>query len=117
MLSSQKPNHFQPTFAQQLPRIALLSILTLSLVVFSPLVGVLELHHLLGAADQDGHQHSASDLCSWVQSHASSSIAAFAVVWMSQPIAPIPETPYRDRLVLRLVQTDLAARGPPSLSL
>src|SRR5205823_10180632 len=106
-----------PIIARQLSSIVLLVVLSFSLVVFPPLVGVLELHHSLGDGDQDGHQHSAYDLCSWVQSHASSSVAVCVVVWMSQPIAPTPETPYRDRLVPRLLQTDLAARGPPSLSL
>ena len=117
MLSSQKSNHCQPTFARQLPRIALLSILTLSLVVFSPLVGVLELHHLLGDADQDGHQHSPADLCSWVQSHTSSSVAACAVIFASQPLAPESETPYKDRVVQRLLLPDVSSRGPPGLSL
>jgi hypothetical protein len=56
-------------------------------------------------------------LCSWVQSHASSSLAACAVILASQPLAPESETPYQDRLVQRLLPTDVSSRGPPTLSL
>jgi hypothetical protein len=92
-------------------------ILGLSLVAFPPLAATLELHHALGEADQDGHQHSASDLCSWVQSHASSSIVGRAPALVSQPAAPAPETPCGDRLVEHLLLTTLPARAPPALSL
>jgi hypothetical protein len=92
-------------------------VLGLSLVVFPPLAATLELHHVLGEADQDGHQHSASDLCSWVQSHASSSTVVGAPTLVSQPAAPAPETPCGDRLVEHLLLTTLPARAPPALSL
>src|SRR5712664_1140114 len=48
----------------------LLALLGVCLLAFPSLAATLELHHALGEADQDGHQHSAADLCSWVQSHA-----------------------------------------------
>ena len=44
--------------------VPLVLILALSLVAFAPLAATLELHHALGEADEDGHQHSAADLCS-----------------------------------------------------
>jgi hypothetical protein len=89
-------------------------ILALSLVVFAPLAATLELHHALGEADEDGHQHSAADLCSWVQSHTSSSAADCAPVLASQPAQPAPETPYHDRLIEHLLLADLPARAPPA---
>ena len=95
----------------------LLAVLGLSLLAFAPLAATLELHHALGEADQDGHQHSAADLCSWVQSHTSSSIVGCTPVLASQPAAPAPETPYSDRLVEHLLLTTLPARAPPPLSL
>jgi hypothetical protein len=30
-------------------------------------------HHALAAADHDGHEHSAADLCQWVQEHTATS--------------------------------------------
>ena len=97
------------------PIALLILVLGLSLVAFAPLAATLELHHTLGEADEDGHQHSAADLCSWVQSHASSSLFACAVILISQPATPYAQTPYKDRLVQHHFATDVPARGPPSL--
>ena len=91
----------------------LVAVLGLCLLAFAPLVATLELHHQLGEADQDGHQHSAADVCSWVQSHVSSSIAGCAPVLASQPAAPAPETPHQDRIVEHLLLVNLPARAPP----
>src|SRR2546428_5435267 len=90
----------------------LLGVLGLCLLAFSPLAATLELHHALGEADQDGHQHSAADLCSWVQSHTSSSVVGDAPVLPSQPTVTALQTPYSDRLVEHLLLTTLPARAP-----
>src|SRR5437667_4771390 len=95
----------------------LLVVLGLCLLAFPPLAATLELHHALGEADQDGHQHSAADLCSWVQSHTSSSVIGDAPVLAVQPSEPTTETPYHDHFVPRLLLTDLPARAPPAQTL
>jgi hypothetical protein len=92
----------------------LIAVLGLCLLTFAPLAATLELHHQLGEADQDGHQHSAADVCSWVQSHFSSSIVGCAPILASQPAAPAPETPYHDRIVEQLLLVNLPARAPPA---
>ncbi len=94
--------------------LSLISVLGLCLLAFPPLAATLELHHALGEADQDGHQHSAADLCSWVQSHVSSSIVGCAPALISQPAAPALETPYVDRLIEHLLLTTLPTRAPPT---
>ncbi|MBD0315979.1 MAG: hypothetical protein ICV75_04730 [Nitrospiraceae bacterium] len=48
--------------------------LILLLLVMAPFAVALEIHHALAAADHDGHEHSATDLCQWVQHHTSGSI-------------------------------------------
>lgn len=48
--------------------------LTLILLALAPFASALEIHHELAAADQDGHQHSDSDLCQWVQHHTGHSL-------------------------------------------
>jgi len=87
--------------------------LVVALLAFPPLAATLELHHALGEADQDGHQHSAADLCSWVQSHTSSSDVGCAPVPASQPAQPARATPHHDRIVEHLLLVNLPARAPP----
>lgn len=99
---------------KRLPIVLIVALLGLSLLAFAPLAATLELHHQLGEADQDGHQHSAADLCSWVQSHVSSSIVGCAPILASQPAQPALETPYQDRLVEHLLLANLPARAPPA---
>ena len=93
--------------------VPLFLLLALSLVAFAPLAATLELHHQLGEADEDGHQHSTADLCSWVQSNVSSSIGGCAPILASQPAVPALETPYHDRIVEHLLLANLPARAPP----
>lgn len=81
-----------------------------ALLALAPFGAALEVHHFLGAADADGHQHSDSDLCQWVQAHAGSSVLAvvptltrsLTVVfepWAATPLhyasAPRPNAPPR----------------------
>jgi len=44
------------------------------LLALAPFAVALEVHHELAAADTDGHQHSDTDLCQWVQHHTSNSL-------------------------------------------
>ena len=98
---------------KRLPIFLVVALLGFCLLAFPPLAATLELHHALGEADQDGHQHSAADLCSWVQSHTSSSDVGCAPVPASQPAQPALETPHHDRLVEHLPLVNLPARAPP----
>lgn len=50
--------------------------LTGVLLAMAPFAVALEVHHELAAADTDGHQHSDTDLCQWVQHHTSNSLQA-----------------------------------------
>lgn len=88
-------------------------IVALVLVTLAPFAAVLEIHHVLAEADQDGHQHSDTDLCQWVQHHTGSSMLVCAPAVEShvtleehqfQP-PPIP-------LSVRLVQAG-SSRAPP----
>src|SRR3989304_2292448 len=91
---------------KRLPIVLVVALLGFCRLAFPPLAATLELHHQLGEADQDGHQHSAADLCSWVQSHVSSSVVGCAPVPASQPAQPAPEATYQDPLVEHLLLTD-----------
>ena len=97
------------------PSYLLIAALAVCLIALPPFIATLELHHQLGDADQDGHQHSAADLCSWVQSHASSSVTDCVLVLVSRPAIPEPKAAYQEYLVHHLLLTEIPARAPPSL--
>lgn len=59
---------FSPKFG------AIIGVLALVLLVSVPTGPALEIHHLFGEADHEGHHHSDFDLCQWVQSHTASSL-------------------------------------------
>jgi hypothetical protein len=44
------------------------------LLSLAPFAVAQDVHHELAAADTDGHEHSDTDLCQWVQHHTAGSI-------------------------------------------
>jgi len=87
----------------------------LAVVVIAPFVAVLEIHHALAAVDHDGHEHSDSDLCQWVQHHAGSSVqpvvpSASCLQAVSQHQLPLPGILSSSGLI-----TLGPARAPPAL--
>jgi len=83
------------------------------LLALAPFAVALEVHHELAAADYDGHQHSDTDLCQWVQHHTGTSLTAdapaphvlYVPVQWSHPVSQIP-------LALNLPGS-AAPRAPP----
>jgi hypothetical protein len=67
---------FTGQFGRWLLRSALPLALAGVLLALAPFAVALEVHHELAAADTDGHQHSDTDLCQWVQHHTSNSLQA-----------------------------------------
>ena len=48
--------------------------LILLLLALAPFAVAQDVHHELAVADTDGHEHSDTDLCQWVQHHTSCSL-------------------------------------------
>lgn len=48
--------------------------LVLLLFIAAPFAAAQDVHHELAAADTDGHEHSDTDICQWVQQHTSGSV-------------------------------------------
>lgn len=67
ILSSMSPGMSSPVQALSLSLILLI-------LVFAPFAAAQDIHHELAAADTDGHEHSDTDLCQWVQHHTSGSV-------------------------------------------
>lgn len=88
-------------------------IVALVLVTMAPFAAVLEIHHVLADADQDGHQHSDTDLCQWVQHHTGSSMLACAPAVESHiTLEPHQFQSPHILLSIRLVQVG-PSRAPP----
>jgi hypothetical protein len=83
------------------------------LLAMAPFAAALEIHHELAAADHDGHEHSDTDLCQWVQYHTGHSLTGDVPV----PCAFLAEAPpYVAQVSVFLSQsvaTSRASRAPP----
>ncbi|MCS6297001.1 MAG: hypothetical protein H8K09_12270 [Nitrospira sp.] len=83
------------------------------LLAMAPFAAALEIHHDLAAADHDGHEHSDTDLCQWVQYHTGHSLTGDVPV----PCAFMAHAPPQQAPVLILVSQSLpasrASRAPP----
>jgi hypothetical protein len=87
--------------------------MAITLVVLAPFASALEIHHALAAADDDGHEHSASDLCQWVQHHTGSSILSVVPpVAVFLTVAPDQFAPPVRLLSVRLISLS-HPRAPP----
>ena len=62
-----------PLTAQWFSRALSLGLIVL-LLALAPFAAAQDVHHELAAADTDGHEHSDTDLCQWVQHHTSGSL-------------------------------------------
>ncbi|WP_447979777.1 hypothetical protein [Candidatus Nitrospira bockiana] len=86
------------------------------LVALAPFGAVLEIHHLLAAADHDGHEHSASDLCQWIQHHTSQSLLSALPVPASRPSGISHTPPAPAALLSARLLSEGHSRAPPSHS-
>ncbi|GKS58968.1 hypothetical protein YTPLAS18_24950 [Nitrospira sp.] len=87
--------------------------LVLLLLALAPFAVALEVHHVLAAADHDGHEHSDFDLCQWVQHHTGQSVLALAPL-MERYILLLDDTIPPDRFFLAAVLVPGGSpRAPP----
>lgn len=105
---------FQPAYRSvSRPVVLGLSLLAVALLVLPPFQVALEIHHELAAADHDGHQHSDTDLCKWVQQHTAGSFALGLPV-VGSFVAPTRHVFHApDSLRSARLAADRLSRGPP----
>ena len=82
--------------------------LVLLLLAFAPFAVAQDVHHELAAADHDGHEHSDTDLCQWVQHHTAGSLDVGAPLLTAQGFVDLLELP-ADFVLLSF---ELSTRGP-----
>ncbi len=100
-------------FAQKKSRSVVALILACMLLAMAPFAAALEIHHELAAADHDGHEHSDTDLCQWVQYHTGHSLVGDAPPPCSFLADAPPPPVYRSILSSQSLATSRTSRAPP----
>ena len=90
--------------------------LVLLLLAFAPFAVAQDVHHELAAADHDGHEHSDTDLCQWVQHHAAGSLDLGAPLFTAQELVDLLDLPADSVLLSFELSTPGPSRAPPSRS-
>ena len=87
--------------------------LVLLLLAIAPLAVAQDVHHELAAADHDGHEHSDTDLCQWVQHHTAGSLDVGAPLFTAQELVTLLEFPVDPVLLTGELSTPGPSRAPP----
>lgn len=87
--------------------------LVLLLLAIAPFAVAQDVHHELAAADHDGHEHSDTDLCQWVQHHTAGSLDDGAPLFTAQELAILLEVPADSVLLSVELSTPGPSRAPP----
>lgn len=89
--------------------------LVLLLLTFAPFAVAQDVHHELAAADHDGHEHSDTDLCQWVQHHTAGSLDVGAPILMAQGLVDMLALPADCALLSSELSTPGPSRAPPRI--
>jgi hypothetical protein len=87
--------------------------LVLLLLAFAPFAVAQDVHHELAAADYDGHEHSDTDLCQWVQHHTAGSLDVGVPLLTAQGFVELLELPTDSVLLSFERSTPGPSRAPP----
>ena len=87
--------------------------LILILLTIAPFAVAQDVHHELAAADHDGHEHSDTDLCQWVQHHTAGSLDVGAPLFTAQELVDLLELPADSFLLSSGLYTPGPSRAPP----
>ena len=87
--------------------------LVLLLLAIAPFAVAQDVHHELAAADHDGHEHSDTDLCQWVQHHTAGSLDNGAPFFTAQELVALLELPANSVLLSAELSTPGPSRAPP----
>ena len=87
--------------------------LVLLLLTFAPFAVAQDVHHELAAADHDGHEHSDTDLCQWVQHHTAGSLDVGVPLFTAQELVDLLDLPAGSILLSFELSTPGPSRAPP----
>lgn len=83
------------------------------LLGLAPFAVAQDVHHELAAADHDGHEHSDTDLCQWVQHHTAGSFDLSAPLLTAYELVNLLELPVDSVLLSFELSTLGPSRAPP----
>jgi len=87
--------------------------LVLLLLAIAPFAVAQDVHHELAAADHDGHEHSDTDLCQWLQHHTAGSLDVGAPLLTAHKLVDLLELPADSVLLSFELSTPGPSRAPP----
>lgn len=87
--------------------------LVLLLLAIMPFAVAQDVHHELAAADHDGHEHSDTDLCQWVQHQTAGSLDVGVPLFTAQEFVTLLELPADSVLLSFELSTLGPSRAPP----
>jgi len=87
--------------------------LVLLLLAIAPFAVAQDVHHELAAADHDGHEHSDTDLCQWLQHHTAGLLDDGAPILTAQKLVDLLELPADSVLLSFELSTPGPSRAPP----
>lgn len=94
-------------------RISLSVSLVLLLLAIAPFAVAQDVHHELAAADSDGHEHSDTDLCQWVQHHTAGSLDVGVPILTACELIRSLAPPIDSILLSTELSTPGPSRAPP----
>jgi hypothetical protein len=87
--------------------------LVLLLLAIAPFAVAQDVHHELAAADHDGHEHSDTDLCQWLQHHTAGSLDVGVPILTAKELVVLLELPADSVLLSLELSTPGPSRAPP----
>jgi hypothetical protein len=100
-------------FAQRKSSSVVALFLACMLLAMAPFAAALEIHHELAAADHDGHEHSDTDLCQWVQYHTGHSLVGDVPATCALLLEGPPPSIHQSLLSSQSLATTRSSRAPP----
>ena len=105
--------HLHPVHALLYLVVALIALALIFYLLGAQFAAALEIHHELAAADHDGHEHSDTDLCQWVQYHTGHSLTGDVPVPCAFLAHAPPQPMPAPVLVSQSLPASRASRAPP----
>jgi len=81
----------------------------------APFAVAQDVHHELAAADSDGHEHSDTDICQWVQHHSAGSVDLDIPRCVACDVVRQQELPSESVLLSAALSLLSPSRAPPQV--